>query len=201
MNSLYVPAGSIQPPFFDSAADPAVNFGGIGVLAAHELLHGFDAVGSKYDEHGDVHDWWSPDDRKKFAQATACEVVQVNEAVPQSDDAPRPVTTLAMGETTAYDGGLRIAFRALAETLAAQGKSADRKSDGYTQSQRFFLSFAQSACQNQTFLSARRSQSADPYSIGQVRVDGAVQNFEEFGKAFQCTKGKPMYPDKECRVW
>ena len=201
MHSLYVPAGSIQPPFFDSGADPAVNFGGIGVSAAQELIHGFDAGGSKYDEHGNVRDWWSADDRNKFAEAARCEIVQVNEAVPQSDDAPRPINNLTIGDSTAYDGGLRIAYQALIEALAAQGKSADNKSDGYTESQRFFLSFAQNSCENQTFLSARRAQAADPYSVGHVRVNGAVQNFEEFGKAFQCTKGKPMYPEKSCRIW
>jgi len=203
MNSLTIPAGLIQPPFFDRAADPAVNFGGIGVLAAHELTHGFDALGSKYDERGNVRDWWSSDDRKGFAEATTCEVEQVSEAVPKSDDAPpdRPVDSLAVAESTADNGGVRIAYRALMDALLAQGKTADNKSDGYTESQRFFLSFAQSSCENQTLLSARRSQTADPHSVGRVRVNGAVQNFEEFGKAFQCTKGKPMVPEKSCRVW
>jgi putative endopeptidase len=201
MNSLTIPAGLIQPPFFDRAADPAVNLGGIGVLAAHELIHGFDALGSTYDERGNVRDWWSPDDRKGFAEATSCEVAQINEAVPQSDDAPPPVNNLALADSTAYDGSVRIAYRALMDALVAQGRSVDTKSDGYTESQRFFLSFAQSSCENQTFLTARRSQTADPYSVGHVRVNGAVQNFEEFGKAFQCAKGKPMVPEKSCRVW
>jgi putative endopeptidase len=201
MNDLYVPAGIIQPPFFDSAADPAVNFGGMGVVAAHELTRGFDDLGSKYDERGNVRDWWTVSDRKKFTEATSCEAAQVSEAVPKSDDAPRPLNNLVLAESTADNGGLRIAFRALMEALVAQGRSADNKSDGYTESQRFFLSFAQSSCENQTFLTARRQQSADPYSVGQVRVNGAVQNFEEFGKAFQCAKGKPMYPEKSCRVW
>jgi putative endopeptidase len=201
MNSLTIPAGLIQPPFFDRAADPAVNFGGIGILAAHELTRGFDGLGSKYDERGNVRDWWSSDDRKEFAEATSCEVAQVREAVPQSDDAPRSVNSLSAAESTAYDGALRIAFRALTDALVAQGSSADHKSDGYTESQRFFLSFAQSSCENQTFLTARRSQSADPYSVGRVRVNGAVQNFDEFGKAFRCAKGTPLYPEKSCRVW
>jgi putative endopeptidase len=203
-NSLYVSAGIIQPPFFDRGADPAVNFSAIGALAAHELIHGFDALGSKYDERGNVHDWWSPDDRKEFAEATSCEVAQYSEALPKSDDAPGDmgaINNLAVAESTADNGGLRIAFRALTDALVAQGKSAENKSDGYTESQRFFLSFAQTSCENETFLPARRSQSADPYSVGRVRVNGAVQNFEEFGKAFQCAKGTPMYPEKSCRVW
>jgi putative endopeptidase len=205
MNSLTIPAGMIQPPFFDKGADPAANFGGMGTVAAHELSHGFDALGSKYDEHGNVRDWWSADDRKAFAEATSCEVAQYSEEVPKSDDAPPPgqgpINNLLVVESTAENGGLRIAYRALMDTLVAQGKSAENKSDGYTESQRFFLSFAQTSCENQTFLSARRSQGADPYSVAQVRVNGAVQNFEEFGKAFQCKKGAPLYPEKSCRVW
>jgi len=87
------------------------------------------------------------------------------------------------------------------DALVAQGNAADKKTDGYTESQRFFLSFAQTACTNQTFNTAWRAMAADPHSSGQVRVNNAVQNFEEFGKAFQCAKGKPLYPEKSCRVW
>ena len=202
-NSLYIPVGIIEPPFYDSAADPAVNFGGVGVLAAHELTHGFDALGSKFDERGNVRDWWSADDRKKFAEATSCEVAQFNEAVPKSDDRHEgpPVDSLTVAESTADNGSVRIAYRALMDALVAQRKTADNKIDGYTESQRFFLSFAQTACANQTFNTAWRAKAADPHSSGQVRVNDAVQNFEEFGKAFQCTKGKPLYPEKSCRVW
>jgi putative endopeptidase len=202
-NILYIPAGIIQPPFFDSAADPAVNFGGIGVLAAHELTHGFDGLGSKFDERGNVRDWQTSDDRKEFAEATSCEVAQYSKFVPKSDDPGDlpPLNNLAVAEGTADNGGLRIAFRALMDALVAQGKTADDKIDGYTESQRFLLSFAQISCENQTFLSARQLMSADPHSVGRVRVNGAVQNFEEFGKAFQCAKGKPMHPEESCRVW
>jgi putative endopeptidase len=205
MNSLYIPAGIIQPPFFDSAADPAVNFGAIGVLAAHELTHGFDSLGSKFDESGKVRDWQTSDDRKEFAEATSCEVEQYNKFLPKSDDPGEPPGkgngNLAVAESTADNGGLRIAFRALMDALVAQARTADNKIDGYTERQRFFLSFAQNSCENQTFFSARQSLSADPHSVGPVRVNSAVQNFEEFGKAFQCAKGKPMYPEKSCRVW
>jgi len=83
----------------------------------------------------------------------------------------------------------------------AQGSSDDKEIDGTTESQRFFLSFAQMSCEKQTFFSGREALSNDPHSVGRVRVNSAVQNFEEFGKAFQCAKGKPMYPEKSCRVW
>jgi putative endopeptidase len=206
MNILYIPAGIIQPPFFDSAADPAVNFGGLGVLAAHELTHGFDALGSKFDDRGTVHDWQTSDDHKEFAEATSCEVEQYSKFAPKSDDPgdPSPAKgngTLAVAEGTADNGGLRIAYRALMDALIARAETADNTIDGYTESQRFFLSFAQNSCENQTFFSARQSMSADPHSVGQVRVNSAVQNFQEFGRAFHCAEGKPMYPEKSCRVW
>src|SRR3984957_5180397 len=201
MNSLTIPGGLIQPPFFDSAADPAVNFGGIGVLAARELTHGFDTLGSKYDERGNVHDWWSPDDRKQFDEAASCVAAPVSEGMPKSDGAPpsrAPPNRLPVAESTADNGGLRIAYRALMDALVAQGKTADNPTDGYTESQRFFLSFAQSSCESGI---RPRGDHPRPHSVGHVRVNGAVQNFEEFGKAFQCAKGKPMYPEKSCRVW
>jgi putative endopeptidase len=203
MNSFYVPAGLIQPPLFDSEADSAVNFGGIGVLAAQELTRGFDDLGSKYDERGNVRDWWSTDDRKQFDEATSCEVAQSSEAVPKSGDPHErpPAMGPTIAETTADSGGVRIAFRALVDALVAQGKTADNKIDGYTESQRFFLSFAQASCENENIRPARRAMSTDPYSVGRVRVNDAVRNFEEFGEAFQCAKGKPMYPEKSCRVW
>jgi putative endopeptidase len=202
-NTLYIPAGIIEPPFFDSAADPALNFGRIGVLAARELTHGFDALGSNYDEHGNVRDWWSSEDRKKFTEATSCEVAQFIEAVPQSDDPHEgpPANSLTVAESTADNGSVRIAYRALMDALLARGKTAETKIDGYTESQRFFLSFAQTACANQTFNTAWRAKTADPHTSAQVRVNDAVRNFEEFGKAFECAKPKPLYPEKSCRVW
>jgi putative endopeptidase len=205
-NTLYVPAGILEPPFFDADADPAVNYGGLGVLAAHELVHGFDVLGSKFDERGNVHDWQTADDHKAYSDATGCEAVQFSKLIPKSDDPPDgpPVkgnATLAVAEGTADNGGLRIAYRALMDALVTQGKTSGNKVDGYTESQRFFLSFAQTSCENQTFLSARQSMTADPHSVGRARVNSAVQNFQEFGKAFHCAKGSPMQPENSCRVW
>jgi putative endopeptidase len=204
MNSLYISAGLIQPPLFDGAADSAVNFGGVGVLAAHELTHGFDTLGSKFDERGTVRDWWSADDRKQFDEATSCEPAQFIQGVLKSDDAPPnrpPPSSFTVADRSGENGGLRIAYRALMDAVAAQDKAPDSKTDGYTESQRFFLSFAQSSCEGETIRPKIAGRSAHPHSVGQVRVNGAVQNFEEFGKAFECAKGKPMYPEKSCRVW
>jgi putative endopeptidase len=196
MNGLYIPAGILQSPFFDLASDPAVNFGGIGVVAAHELTHGFDDLGSNFDDKGNVREWQTPDDRKNFAERTSCEVAEYSQlgAMPDPEDLPTIKVNgkLTQAENTADNGGLRIAFLALTQALAAQGK---------TEAQRFFLSFAQVWCQNQNFRSARQAAAADPHSPGRWRVNGAVENFDEFGKTFQCTKGAPMYPVNSCRVW
>jgi putative endopeptidase len=204
MNSLTIPAGLIQPPFFESDADPAVNFGEMGIVAARELTHGFDALGSKYDEHGDVHDWWSPDDRKQFDEAASCMAASASDTLPKPDDVPpnrSPVNRLPVAESAADNGGLRIAYRALADALVAQGKTGDNPIDGYTESQRFFLSFAQSSCEGESRPTRGHDEHGPPLTVGHVRVNGAVQNFEEFGKAFQCARGKPMYPEKVCKVW
>jgi len=205
MNDINFPAGILQPPFFDFSIDPAVNFGGIGVVIGHEMTHGFDDQGSKYDGHGNRIEWQTAEDRKKFTERTDCEVKEYDgfEASPAHDELPAQNLkgALTLGENTADNGGLRIAYLALLDTLATEGKSIDDKIDGYTAAQRYFLSFGQIWCQTQTDQSARQSALTDPHSPGRWRTNGSVQNFEEFGKAFGCKKGQPMYPENSCRVW
>jgi putative endopeptidase len=205
MNDINFPAGILQPPFFDFSIDPAVNFGGIGVVIGHEMTHGFDDQGSKFDGKGNLREWQTPEDRKAFVERTDCEVNEYNgfEAAPAHDNVPAQHLNgkLTLGENTADNGGLRIAWMALLDTLAKEGKSIDDKIDGYTEAQRYFLSFGQIWCQNQTDASARQSALTDPHSPGEWRTNGAVQNFDEFGKAFGCKKGQPMYPVNSCRVW
>jgi len=205
MNDINFPAGILQPPFFDFTIDPAVNFGGIGVVIGHEMTHGFDDQGSKYDGHGNLREWQTADDRKAFVERTDCEVAEYNsfDASPAHDDLPAQKLNgkLTLGENTADNGGLRIAYLALLDTLAKQGKTINDKIDDYTAGQRFFLGFAQVWCQNQTDQVARQLAITDPHSPGRWRTNGSVQNFEEFGKAFGCKKGQPMYPEHACRVW
>ena len=204
-NDINFPAGILQPPFFDFTVDPAVNFGGIGVVIGHEMTHGFDDEGSKYDGKGNLREWQTADDRKAFVEKTDCEVAEYGgfETAPAHDNQPQQKLNgkLTLGENTADNGGLRIAYMALLDTLAATGKSIDDKIDGYTEAQRYFLSFGQVWCQNQTEQSARQLALTDPHSPGRWRTNGAVQNFDAFGKAFGCTKGQPMYPVNSCRVW
>jgi len=204
-NDINFPAGILQPPFFDFTIDPAVNFGGIGVVIGHEMTHGFDDEGSQYDGKGNLREWQTPADRKAFTERTDCVANEYSgfEAAPAKGDAAVQKLNgrLTLGENTADNGGLRIAYMALLDTLAAQGKTINDKIDNYTEEQRYFLGFAQVWCQNQTDQSARQSALVDPHSPGKWRVNGSVQNFDEFGKAFNCTKGQPMYPANSCRVW
>jgi putative endopeptidase len=204
-NDINFPAGILQPPLFDFTIDPAVNFGGIGVVIGHEITHGFDDEGSKYDGKGNLREWQTAEDRKAFTERTDCVADEYSgfEAAAAKGDAPAQKLNgkLTLGENTADNGGLRIAYMALLDTLAAQGKSINGKIDGYTEAQRYFLGFAQVWCQNQTEQSARQFALVDTHSPGRWRVNGSVQNFEEFGKAFGCAKGQPMVPVNSCRVW
>lgn len=203
-NDINFPAGILQPPFFDNSLDPAVNFGGIGVVIGHEMTHGFDDQGSKYDKSGNVRTWFTPEDLAKFKERTECvasEYDGFNVAPGQNLNGH-----LTLGENTADNGGTRIAFMALQDTIAKQGAAAlpgyvDGKRDGYTPEQRFFIGFGQVWCQNQTEQSARVLAKTDPHSSGEWRVKGTVQNFDEFGKAFGCKVGQPMMPTNTCRVW
>ncbi len=199
MNDINFPAGILQPPFYDFSKDPAVNFGGIGVVIGHEMTHGFDDEGSKYDGQGNVKNWWTDADRKAFDERTDCEVKEYGgfQPVPGVNLNGK----LTLGENTADNGGIHIAWQALLATLAQQGKSVDEKIDGYTEAQRYFISFAQIWCQNVTDQYSRVAAKTDPHSPGEFRVDGVVRNFDEFGKAFGCHQGQPMMPDNACRVW
>jgi putative endopeptidase len=204
-NDINFPAGILQPPFFDPSIDPAVNFGGIGVVIGHEMTHGFDDEGSQYDGHGNLHEWQSPADRKAFTEREKCIADEYSgfDAAPAHDSIPAQKLNgnLTLGENTADNGGLRIAYMALLDTLAAEHKSIDSKIVDYTEAQRYFLGFAQVWCQNQTEQSARQMALTDPHSPPRWRVNGTVQNFDAFGLAFGCVKGQPMYPVNSCRVW
>ncbi len=205
MNDINFPAGILQPPFFDFKVDPAVNFGAIGMVIGHEMTHGFDDEGSKYDGKGNLREWQTPDDRKAFTARTDCEVAEYNsfQTAPAHGDTPAQNLNgkLTQGENTADNGGLRIAYAALLDTLAAQNKSVTDNIGGFTEAQRYFLGFAQVWCTNETEQSVRQAALTDEHSDDRWRVNGVVQNFDEFGKAFGCTKGQPMYPANSCRVW
>ncbi len=195
-NNINFPAGILQPPFYDNNADDAVNYGGIGVVIGHELTHGFDDEGRQFDASGNLRDWWTPEDAKEFLKRAQCFVDEY------SSFEPAPGThlngKLTLGENSADNGGLRLAFMALMKTL--NGKEPP-KIDGFTAEQRFFLSYGQIWCQNLTEQAARLQANTNPHSTGKFRVDGAVSNDPDFQKAFACHVGQPMVRNPACRVW
>jgi len=200
MNDINFPAGILQPPFYGKMMDDAVNFGGIGVVIGHELTHGFDDQGRKYDAEGNFRDWWTPEDAKEFEQRADCTAKEYSSFVSVKDGKGEVKLNgkLTLGENTADNGGLKLAYMALMDTI---GSTPVKPIDGFTPQQRFFLSFAQIWCQNVTDQEARKRALTDPHSPGRWRVNGAVQNSAAFEQAFGCKAGQPMVSANACRVW
>jgi predicted metalloendopeptidase len=201
-NDINFPAGILQPPFFDKTEDDAVNFGGIGVVIGHELTHGFDDQGSKFDPTGNLTNWWTETDRQEFEKRTGCVADEYSSFVAVDD--LHLNGRLTLGENTADNGGIRIALAALRKAMAqdaAKKNAASQKKDGFTPEQRFFLGFAQIWCENRTPESARLLAKTDSHSPGEYRVKGTVQNDEDFAKAFNCKAGQKMVSANACRVW
>jgi predicted metalloendopeptidase len=200
-NEIVFPAGILQPPFFNKNADDAVNFGGIGLVIGHELTHGFDDQGSKFDPKGNLNNWWTEADLKAFEERTGCVADEYSNFVSVKDPVNGDVHLkgrLTLGENTADNGGARIAYNALESTL--KGKP-EKKIDGFTPEQRFFLGFAEVWCQNANDANLRVLAQTDPHSPGEFRVNGTVSNMPEFQKAFSCKAGSPMVRKDSCRVW
>ena len=195
-NNITFPAGILQPPFFDNHADDAMNFGAIGAAIGHELTHGFDDEGAKFDLNGNLQDWWTSKDKEEFEQRTSCIKDQYAEYKPLPDVNLNGKLTL--GENTADNGGLRVAYMALLSTLAGKDPAPI---DGFTAQQRFFLGFANIWCQNRTDQIARYLANIDPHSPGKFRVNGTVSNMPEFQEAFHCKANAAMVRPNRCRVW
>jgi putative endopeptidase len=200
VNEIVFPAGILQPPFFDKNMDDAVNFGGIGLVIGHELTHGFDDQGRKFDPQGNLHDWWTEKDGKEFEKRVSCVADEYSNFVAVDD--LKLNGRLTLGENTADNGGARIALMALDHMIADDmtGKESQRI-DGYTPEQRFFLGFARVWCEKRRPEVARARVLTDPHSPGKYRVDGVVQNMPEFQKAWGCKAGQPMVAENACHVW
>ena len=200
MNDINFPAGILQPPFYSNSIDDAVNYGGIGMVIGHELTHGFDDQGRKFDADGNLKDWWTAEDAKAFEERAGCIADEYSSFVAVKDDKGEVKLNgrLTLGENTADNGGLKIAYLALTNLLANEpGKSID----GFTPQQRFFISYGQIWCQNVTDQEARRLAIVDSHSPGRWRVNGVVQNSAGFAEAFGCKAGQPMVRENACRVW
>lgn len=195
-NDINFPAGILQPPFWDNKMDDAVNYGAIGAVIGHELTHGFDDQGRQFDAQGNLRDWWTPEDSQAFQERAKCLVDEYSGFT--AVDNVKLNGALTLGENTADNGGLRIAYMALLDTLA--GKHLGKR-DGFTAEQRLFLGWAQIWCENRTEEAARLRAQVDPHSPGQYRVNGVISNMPEFQQAFACKVGQPMVRRPACRVW
>jgi putative endopeptidase len=199
MNDINFPAGILQPPFFDKRLDDAINYGAIGAVIGHELTHGFDDEGRKFDANGNLRDWWTPADARAFEQRAECFVREYGNFVAVDD--VRQNGKLTLGENTADNGGLRIALMALLGTLKDQPPEHLKTIDGFTPEQRFFLGWGQIWCENTTVEMLRMQAQVDPHSIPKYRVNGVLGNMPEFQKAFGCKANAPMVNPNACRVW
>jgi endothelin-converting enzyme/putative endopeptidase len=198
MNDINFPAGILQPPFYDSKQDDAVNYGDIGATIGHELTHGFDDEGRQFDARGNLQDWWTPADAKQFTERADCVVNEFNGFV--GVDTLHVDGKLTLGENLADLGGLKLAFLAYLDRAQKQGPPT-AEYGGLTPEQQFFVSYGQSWCQNNRPENLRVRMQSDPHSPEVFRTNGVVLNLPEFQRAFACKTGQPMAPVKRCAVW
>ena len=199
MNDINFPAGILQPNFYDAKADDAVNYGHIGAIIGHELTHGFDDQGKKFDAKGNLSDWWTAEDTKKFEAKTDCLVQEYGKFVPVDDVHVNGKLTL--GENTADNGGLLLAYMAYMDRAKKEGADLDAKVQGYTSPQRFYIAYAQNYCSNDRPEALRTAAMTDPHSPDKFRANGPIVNQPGFAAAFACKAGSAMVPANSCRVW
>lgn len=203
-NTINFPAAILQPPFFYASGDDAINYGGIGAVIGHEASHGFDDEGSQFDGEGNNVDWWTKDDKAKFQARTAKLVEQFNDYAPIKDKPDAHVNgELTLGENIADLGGLNVAYDALQEALKKNPQEASEKIDGYSEDQRFFLSWARVWRGSVREKEALLRLNTDPHAPASLRAIGAPSNMEAFAAAYQCKPGDAMVrpADKQVKIW
>jgi len=196
MNDINFPAGVLQPPLYDPKIDDAPNYGDTGGTIGHELTHGFDDPGRQFDAQGNLRDWWTKEDNEQFNKRAQCIIDQYAQYVVVDDI--KINSKLTEGEDIADLGGLILAWMAWKEQAKGQ-QLQDR--DSFTPEQRFFIGYAQWACENDRPENLRVHAVTDPHSPGKYRVNGLVVNIPEFQGAFACKAGPPMVKEQRCRVW
>ncbi len=200
MNDINFPAAILQSPFYDPDATDAENYGHAGGIIGHELTHGFDDQGRQFDGSGNLSDWWTPEDAKNFEKMTDCEVNEYGNFTAVDD--LKVNGKLTLGENTADNGGLRLAYNAFLADAKRKGIDLTAKdASGYTPVQQFFLAHGQNWCGATRPEQVRLQVQTDPHSPRAFRVNGVVQNMPEFGQAFGCHTGQPMMPANACHVW
>ena len=200
MNEIVFPAAILQPPFFDMAADDAANYGGIGAVIGHEIGHGFDDQGSRYDGDGNLNNWWTDFDRSEFEKRADKIISQYDQLSPLETPDIKVNGALTIGENIGDIGGLAIAFKAYQLSLA--GKVAP-VIDGFTGEQRFFLGWAQCWRQKMRPEEIRRRVATDPHSPDEFRCNQVVRNLDEFYAAFNIQEADLLYLPKaeRVRIW
>lgn len=197
-NEICFPAAILQPPFYNSTADDAVNYGAIGVVIGHEMTHGFDDQGRNFDKDGNMINWWTEADAEAFQQKSQVLVEQFNkiEVLPATDESPAVMAdgALSLGENIADQGGLRVAFTALKNAL---GETTPEPIDGFTAEQRFYLAYAALWGQNIREAEKARLTKVDVHSLGENRVNATLKNLQSFYDAFGITEGKMFMPEEE----
>jgi putative endopeptidase len=199
MNDINFPAGILQPAFFDAKQSAALNYGHIGAIMGHELTHGFDDEGRKFDGKGNLDNWWTAEDLKNFETRTDCLTNEYGSFTAVDD--VKVNGKLTLGENTADNGGLLLSFMAYMERAKLNGVDLKAKTDGFTAAQHFYIAYAQNSCANWRPEFTRMIVQTDPHSPDQFRVNGAIVNQPGFAAAFGCKKGAPMVPVNSCRVW
>jgi putative endopeptidase len=200
MNTINFPAGILQLPLFGLDSDDASNLGATGMVIGHEAIHGFDDQGRKFDAEGNLRDWWTAEDAKRYDEKDKCIVAQYSQKIPEYGVTQKGELTAS--EDTADNGGIHLAMLALENIYKAQGKSLDTpEADGLTARQRFFFSYAFSWCADERPEAARNQVTTNPHSLPRFRVDRPLSNMPEFQKAFACRQGQPMVHEPACRVW
>ena len=202
LNTINFPAGILQPPYFDPGKDESVNLGAVGMIIGHEIIHGFDDQGRKFDSQGNLRDWWTEEDSKLYDERGKCISDEYTQEVPEAGAGVKQNGLLTQGEDTADNGGIHLALNALEEALKKQGKTLEDKGpDGWTYRQRFFLSNAYSWCSNFRPEIARLAVTTDPHSLPVYRINNVMSNMSEFAGAFGCKAGQKMVRANACRVW
>jgi neprilysin/putative endopeptidase len=197
MNEIVFPAAILQPPFFDAAADDAANYGGIGAVIGHEIGHGFDDQGAKYDGDGNMVDWWTDDDRTEFGKRTKALIEQYNEFEPKALPGHTVNGEFTIGENIGDLGGLSIAIAAY--RIATDGSDPEVL-DGLTGLQRVFFGWAQVWRTKARDAEALRRLAVDPHSPPEFRCNGVIRNLDTFHDAFDVQPGDALYLDPEERV-
>ncbi|KAF9377427.1 hypothetical protein CPB97_010204 [Podila verticillata] len=202
MNSIEILAGILHAPLFDAAVPEYLNYAGIGVVAAHELAHGFDNRGQRYDENGVIREWWEPSSLEKFDEKSKCFIEQYNEYTIDGPDGKKHNVNgwSTLGENIADNGGLRIAYDAWKQRQRNSMYNNNKLPglERYTTEQLFFIQYARAHCGNMTPEESVKMLNDDNHSPKKWRINGVVQNSDHFAKAFQCKAGAPMNPSKKC---